>query len=443
MNDTDARYLRLLLVGRAFTCGSILLLILAIEALIETPGESSPALMLLLLLLGLTVPYYLVGRRLESLLRSASLAIIAVDTCMLAVGLHLVGGQNAIYGLPLYGILIVMAAVVHSRGASYLVAALGSASFTLMIVATQLGWLSVRQGLIALSLEETFPIASVATTFAMSLAMAIVVSSLSQVKDRALSRSELLERELRELNLDLQERIDTAVDGLRAKNIVLERSFDHLQLYSRAVAHDLRNPLTAAVEFLKLGRGAQSTDRREKFFDISDQNLIRADRMLVGLRDVMRSASSSVGDRPIDVRPVLENLIPEFSDAAATIHLHGELGAVPVHTQKLEHIFRNLIANAIDHNSEVPNLVIDIGKANRNGAAAFYVRDNGRGIPSAVLPTIFLPFKRGLVDDETGLGLGLALVEAIVANANGTAQCESIEGQGATFWITLPVVSTN
>jgi signal transduction histidine kinase len=441
----DKRYFRHLLIGRSATVIAIGLLMVIMETQIETTAPSLPIFFLLAVLLALTGIHYLVEQSGVARTRTVSLAVITLDTLLLAVGLYLLGGQSALYGLPAYGILIVMAAVVHSRSACYGIAVLGSISFLLMVTASTLRWIPVREQLFPLSFEDTFPLASVATTFALSMVMALVASSLSQIKDSALSRSQQLEIELLKVNRSLEGQIEIAVADLRDKNRALHQAVEKFQLYSRAVAHDLRNPLTAAGEFLTLSRSSEAEATRAQYFEHARENLLRADRMLIGLRDVMRIASFEPGRAAIEIRPVIDGLLSEFSDVAGRtvqIELEGDFGSARIPSQQIEHIFRNLVGNAIHHNPEVDRLTIEIGKVEIDGEPAFFVRDDGEGIPSSAQPRIFMPFRQGLEPQEERLGLGLAVVEAIVTNAGGRIWCESVEGHGATFWFTLPETVT-
>ena len=69
--------------------------------------------------------------------------------------------------------------------------------------------------------------------------------------------------------------------------------------------------------------------------------------------------------------------------------------------------------------------------------AALAVRDQGRGIPTDLLPTLFTRFARG--PRSTGLGLGLYLARGIAEAHGGFLTVETAVGKGTTFWLALPV----
>jgi len=441
-SDSDWRFFRLLLVGRAITCIAILLTIGATDLLISSSAETFPIVALLAILLLLTLPYYAVGETFGEHTRTASLLVIAVDTCLLTTGEYLLGGQNAIYGLPLYGILIVMAAVAHSPAAAYFIALLGSFSFAAMVAATEYEVIPRREGLIVFSLSDTFATVAVSTNFFLNLAMAIVVSSLSQVKDRALKRSVCLERELRQLNEGLERRVEEGLHEIRARNDQLQRRAQQVGLFARAVAHDVRNPLTAAGEALRL-RETSNEAMKEELVAMSRESLLRADRMLVGLRDLMRSAGAQPELELVDVRTIVDEVVEELSVGqgrnCGVIRVLDGFDAVLVRPVALTHVFRNLLANALKHNQGHDNLVVEVGQRSQgeDNVTTYFVRDNGRGIAPELRDRVFSPFHRGPDAPEGGLGLGLALVDTIVTQEGGQIWVEETSPGGAAFYFTL------
>ena len=99
-------------------------------------------------------------------------------------------------------------------------------------------------------------------------------------------------------------------------------------------------------------------------------------------------------------------------------------------------MFGNLISNALKYTP--PGGRIAVGAAAEDAFVRFSVSDTGAGIPEAFLPRVFEPFFRvpGR-KNETGAGLGLAIVREIVEAHGGTIGVESQEGKGSTFSFTL------
>jgi light-regulated signal transduction histidine kinase (bacteriophytochrome) len=108
----------------------------------------------------------------------------------------------------------------------------------------------------------------------------------------------------------------------------------------------------------------------------------------------------------------------------------------PVLVRSLLH---NLLGNAWKFTRDRVHPRIEFGAGERNGEPAFYVRDNGIGFSQVYADKLFRPFQRVHVEEAfAGEGIGLASVKRIVERHGGHVAAEGREGEGATFWFTLP-----
>jgi signal transduction histidine kinase len=106
----------------------------------------------------------------------------------------------------------------------------------------------------------------------------------------------------------------------------------------------------------------------------------------------------------------------------------------------LRHIFTNLLINAVKYSG--PGQAVHLRLEQQNGNATFHVEDRGAGIPPGDQPHLFKAFHRGQnVTHVPGTGLGLVIVKRCVDLHGGRITCKSIEGQGTTFTVTLPLFS--
>jgi signal transduction histidine kinase len=103
---------------------------------------------------------------------------------------------------------------------------------------------------------------------------------------------------------------------------------------------------------------------------------------------------------------------------------------------RLEQVFVNLLANAIEH---AATSTIDVTLRRSGSSAIVEVRDHGPGIASNVLPQLFQPYARLGQKPSTGLGLGLYLAREIVMAHGGSIDAASSLGEGTVIVVRLPV----
>jgi len=104
----------------------------------------------------------------------------------------------------------------------------------------------------------------------------------------------------------------------------------------------------------------------------------------------------------------------------------------------LRHIFTNLLTNAVKYSK--PDSPVLFALRYKESQAVFTVKDQGVGIPEADQEWIFKAFHRGQnVGNVPGTGLGLTIVKRCVELHGGKIKCQSTEGVGTTFTVTLPL----
>lgn len=104
-------------------------------------------------------------------------------------------------------------------------------------------------------------------------------------------------------------------------------------------------------------------------------------------------------------------------------------------------IWINLISNALNHNDK-PNPEVWVSVEEKEGRYECYVKDNGPGIPNKLQDKIFDLFfttVKAADRERDGTGIGLATVKKAVQKLGGTLTLTSKEGEGSTFFFTLPI----
>ncbi len=242
----------------------------------------------------------------------------------------------------------------------------------------------------------------------------------------------------------LRHAIDSALEKTKLK-CELARQRDELETFASVLAHDLKAPLAAMQSFAELiKQGAESQEIGAAEIRRYCQLIIEAGKRMETLIRSMgeyTKADATLKSQPVAMSGVVDDALENLYDAVrkrGAKVTHGYLPTVRGDAAQLTQLLQNLIANAIKYCDAVPAIHI---AAQRSGDAMwrFAVTDNGSGIPAEGREDLFKPFKR-LHDPSKypGSGIGLATCKKVVERHGGTIWCESEEGDGATFFFTLP-----
>jgi PAS domain S-box-containing protein len=216
------------------------------------------------------------------------------------------------------------------------------------------------------------------------------------------------------------------------------------------LAHELRNPLAPLRNGLQVMRLAASDSRAVGAArEMMDRQLGHMVRLIDDLLDVSRISRNKLELRravvPLDevIRNAVETARPAIEGARhqLSISLPSEPVLLDGDLTRLAQVFSNLLTNSAKYTEAGGAIAIH---ATREPAGiAISVRDNGIGIPSDALPTIFDMFSqvdRSFERSAGGLGIGLALVRGLVEMHGGTVIAESAGvGKGSVFTVHLPV----
>lgn len=243
----------------------------------------------------------------------------------------------------------------------------------------------------------------------------------------------------------------TDITAQKANERRLARALDdaansnrELQQFAYIASHDLQEPLRMVTSYLQLlerrYRDELDQDARE-FIGLAVEGAQRMHQQILDLLEYSRVTSRGQPPTPVDPGAALAEAITRLELGIAETGAEIEIGSMPVvpaDASQLAQVFQNLISNALTFRSERPPRV-RIDAVDDGTEVRFSVSDNGIGIAPEYHDRIFQMFQRLHPRDRyPGSGIGLAIVQRIVERHGGRIWLESEEGQGSTFFFTLP-----
>jgi PAS domain S-box-containing protein len=207
------------------------------------------------------------------------------------------------------------------------------------------------------------------------------------------------------------------------------------------VAHEVRNPLfsiTASLDALESElRGHQGYS---EYANLLRSQVARLNRLMNDLLDYGKPPGlKTVIARPMDVlRRALRSCAPLARDAGVTVKedVAPDLPALELDAVRMEQVFENLVANAIQHSPRGGRVRVGARfVADPGPHIEFSVEDEGAGVPATALPHLFEPF---FTRRPGGTGLGLSIVQRIIEAHGGEVIGANRHEGGAVFTVTLP-----
>ncbi len=242
-----------------------------------------------------------------------------------------------------------------------------------------------------------------------------------------------------------------AAELARAKRD-MERLDAHKTEFMQVLAHELRSPLGSVQSLVRILRQDQNSNFTPQQADVLGRIESRLDAMYELIDDLLiLSASKSVALQmplvEIDIESILQKVIDELGAIAQSKSIDlsyvpvGEDGVWVLATEDgLLKIFNNLIGNALKYTPDGGQVAVEM--IQQAEMVQISVKDSGIGIPAEALERIWNEFYRAPNAKQMkigGTGLGLSIVQQLVERFGGEVCVESIEGQGSSFGVRLPV----
>lgn len=248
------------------------------------------------------------------------------------------------------------------------------------------------------------------------------------------------ENRYRELNALLEDRV-------QQRTAELGRAYAELEGFAYAVAHDLKAPLRSINSFAHLLRehlGAEATAEVEHHLDRIRNGSLKMATLIDDLLAYSHIERRNLLLSEIDLGDLIATVLVQCADEIRARDMRIELDIpqinIAVDADGLTLVMRNLIENALKYSRDVNSPVLHVEARQHGDRVVIQVADNGIGFDMKYHDQIFKIFQRLHRDDQyPGTGIGLALVRKAVQRLHGRVWAESEPGQGARFFVELPI----
>lgn len=223
-----------------------------------------------------------------------------------------------------------------------------------------------------------------------------------------------------------------------------ETRANELEQFAGRVAHDIRNPLSAASMAAHLGLRLTEDGGLKDLLVRIVRSLSRADAITTALLEFARSGAQPEPGARATPSEVLNDVLREISPDAEQQRIEIQVQPVPpvmvaCSSGVYWSVLSNLVRNAIKYMGDAATRRISVRVSIEGNEVRTEVADTGPGIASDSLGSLFEPyFRLGRDRAKEGLGLGLATVKKLVEGHHGAVGVSSEPGAGSTFWFTLP-----
>jgi PAS domain S-box-containing protein len=247
------------------------------------------------------------------------------------------------------------------------------------------------------------------------------------------------ENEVRLLNEQLETRVGERTDQLLAAN-------KELEAFAYSVSHDLRAPLRHIRGFVELLADSVKpvlTNDTRHFLAQIQSSAAEMTALIDDLLEFSRTARTSLQQEKVELRQLVDSAIrrlePETRERNIVWKI-GPLSQVWADPSLLGYALVNLLSNAIKYSGSRNPAQIEVGCiGDPPGQVVVFVKDNGVGFDMNYVDRLFGVFQRLHSREEfDGTGIGLANAKRIISRHGGRIWAEAKEGEGATFYFSIP-----
>lgn len=247
---------------------------------------------------------------------------------------------------------------------------------------------------------------------------------------------------------DLTERKQSE-DAIKKYIQELEELNTHKESVLAILSHDLRSPLSAIIgiaKYLKENFLQMKQESIQEMLDLLHKSAVNELEMLDYLVEWARIkyATDVFSPSKIKLAAYINKVFESLNESALinTIDLHHEIKentSVFADGKMLISIIQNIVSNAIKHTEKGGTITISAKR--KDEKIIVQIKDNGVGMSKEIMDKLFTPQMKTLSETrkkDKGAGIGLLLVKGFLEKNGGEIWVESIEGEGSSFYFTLP-----
>lgn len=256
-------------------------------------------------------------------------------------------------------------------------------------------------------------------------------------------KAEILSTELRELNKNLEDKVNERTKELIISKEMAESANKAKNEFLAKISHEMRTPLTPIIGYSRiLAKEINDPSYKEKLEIVhtSGVKLLNFTNELLDFSKI-ESGKVDLNYEPFNVRALFQEIYHEHIDLAKAKGLDFKIdylhANVSIYSDKIKiyEIAKNIIHNALKYTNK-GFVVCDVFV--EKNTLFFDVYDSGVGISEENIANIFESFVQ-IGKEQSGAGLGLSITKKLLKVLNGTIKVESKVGQGSTFKIQIPI----